>query len=513
MWTGRSLTRANPDTSQDRGGKPIAFPAAGQPGPDLLNQMEALRTRDVRWREGRVFGLVYDAGEEVEALLQASYNLFHAENGLNPMAFPSLRRLETEVVGMAIDLLGGGSEACGNMTSGGTESLLLAVKAARDWAQGQRPAIRHLEMILPISAHPGLDKAAHYFGVRVVRTPVGSDLRADVAAVRAAITGDTVLLVGSAPSYPHGVMDPIRELAAVAEEHGVLFHVDACLGGFMLPFVRQLGYPVPDFDLRVPGVTSLSADLHKYGYGPKGSSLILYRDRALRRHQFFVTTDWPGGVYASPTMAGSRPGGTIAAAWAVMKFLGREGYLSMAERVMRATVRLRDGINAIDGLHVLGAPVMSVLAFGSDCANIYEVGDEMSMRGWHLDRQQFPASLHMTVSLGQTGMVEAFLTDLAAAMSAARKRTARHIATDLGVRAAQAAARILPPRVMTALTGRASALVGGEVAPDGRTAALYGLLGTLPNRGDMRELVLDLVESFTEPAEAVDRPIGRARNG
>ena len=493
--------RANPDPCARRDGGRVPFPAAGRPRPELLREMEALRDGDVRWREGKVFGLVYDAGEEVGCLLQEANDLFHAENGLNPMAFPSLRRFETEVVGMALDLLGGGREAAGNMTAGGTESLLMAVKTARDWARVHRPQVDRPQMILPLSAHPGLDKGAHYFGVEILRTPVGPDLRADVAAARRAISPETILLVGSAPSYPHGVMDPIGELAALAQEKGLLMHVDACLGGFMLPFVRMLNYPVPDFDLSVPGVTSLSADLHKYGYGPKGSSVILYRDRELRRHQSFVTTDWPGGVYASPTMAGSRPGGTIAAAWAVMRFLGREGYLAIADRVMQTTIRLREGIEAIEGVSVLGDPVMSVLAFGSDRANIYEVGDEMSLRGWHLDRQQFPPSLHMTVSLGQVEVAEAFLSDLEAAVGAARRRTVHRVANDLLVGAARTAARVLPPRIMSALTGRASSLVGGETAPDSRTAALYALLGTLPNRGDLRELVLELVESFTEPTE------------
>jgi sphinganine-1-phosphate aldolase len=492
---------SHPDDRPSGGQARIAFPARGLPRADVLNEMEALRERDVHWREGKVFGLVYDAGDEVASLLQASHNLFYAENGLNPMAFPSLRRFETEVVGMAVDLLGGGRNACGNMTTGGTESLLLAVKTARDWARVHRPGVREPEMILPSSAHPGLDKAAHYFGVRVVRTAVGADLRADVAAVQRAIGPDTILLVGSAPSFPHGVMDPIGELAALAAERGLLMHVDACLGGFMLPFVRMLGHPVADFDLSVAGVTSLSADLHKYGYGPKGSSVILYRDRALRRRQFFVTTDWPGGVYASPTMAGSRPGGTIAAAWAVMRFLGREGYLAMADEVMGATARLREGISSIGDLYVLGDPVMSVFAFGSDRVDIYQVGDELALRGWHLDRQQFPPSLHMTVSMGQTGMVDAFLADLAASLKAARRPTMGHVANRVMLRAAQTAARVLPPRVMTALTGRASALVGGETAPDSRTAALYGLLGTLPNRGDLADLVLDLVESFTDPVD------------
>ncbi len=482
-----------------KGRAAVPFPRQGVSKDALLERMRAARLGDVRWQDGKVFGLVYDPGDEANELLKEAYLLFFSENALNPTAFPSLRRFETEVVGMALDLLGGGENSVGNMTSGGTESLLVAVKTARDWARANRPQAQQPEMILPITAHPSLEKAAHYFGVRPVHVPIGSDFRADVAAVEAAISPNTILLVGSAPSFPHGVIDPIRELAAVAQEHGLLCHVDACMGGFMLPFVRQLGYPLPDFDLSVPGVTSISADLHKYGYGPKGTSVILYRDREVRRHQLFVYTDWPGGVYASPTMAGTRPGGAIAAAWAILNHLGQEGYLARAAAVMEATGRLIDGINALDGLHVLGEPAMSVFAIASDALNVYEVGDEMTLRGWHLDRQQFPPSLHMTVSYGQVGMVEAFLADLAQAGQRARRPSWHRISNSVVVGAARAATRLLPERLVSRLTSRFSSLLaGGGPSPESRSAALYGMMGTLPNRGDLGELVLDLVEGFTE---------------
>lgn len=286
----------------------VALPASRKPAEEVLNTMRRIRANDAKWREGKTWSLVFHAGDEVTALLQEAYGLFFSENGLNPMAFPSPKRFEAEVVAMIADLLGGDGQTAGNMTSGGTESLLLAVKTARDWARAKKPAIKEPEMILPSTAHPALDKAAHYFSVKPVHVPVGADFRADVPALKEAVTPNTILMVGSAPSYPQGVVDPIREIAQVAQENGALCHVDACVGGFMLPFVRQLGYEVPDFDLGVPGVTSISVDLHKYAYAAKGASVILYKDGDLRRHQFFVQSDWSGGIYASPTMAGTRPG-------------------------------------------------------------------------------------------------------------------------------------------------------------------------------------------------------------
>lgn len=481
-------------------GAQIGLPRHGRSREELLQEMRALRSADVNWQDGRVFSLVFPAGEEALQLLKDAYTLYFSENALNPTAFPSLRRMETDVIAMSATLLGSQGQVVGNMTSGGTESILMAVKTARDWARAERPDITAPEMVLPLSAHPAFDKAGHYFGVRAVHTPLTPDFQADVSAVRQAITPNTILLVGSAPSYPQGVVDPIPELAALAQEHGLLCHVDACVGGFMLPFVRRLGYPVPEFDFAVPGVTSLSADLHKYGYAAKGASLILYRDAALRRHQLFAYTDWPGGIYASPTMGGTRPGGAIAAAWAIMNYLGEEGYLKLAGEVMAATRQIQDGVAAIAGIEVLGRPVMSVMALGSSKVNIYEVGDEMGLRGWHLDRQQFPPSLHLTINPAHVRQTDAFLHDLQAAVRAARRLSPRRLAGSAAVRAANLASRALPAPLVSRLMAGASTRLGGDGLP-GRSAPMYGMMGTLPNRGDLRELVLDLVEQFTRPQE------------
>jgi len=297
---------------------PFSFPKAGRSREDVLDTMRAARDHDIKWQRGRAFGLVYHISEEIDELLKEAFTMFFSENGLNPTAFPSLRKFESEVVAMTASLLGGDSNVCGNMTTGGTESLLMAVKTARDWARDHHPEISEPEIVLPDTAHPAFDKAGSYFDVRIVHVPVLEDFRADVAAMQQAINPNTIMLVGSAPSYPHGVVDPIGELAAIAQERGLLFHTDSCVGGFMLPFIRKLGYEVPPFDFSVPGVTSMSADLHKFGYAAKPASVVLYRTPELRRKQMFVAINWPGGIYPSPTMTGSRAGGPIAAAWALM---------------------------------------------------------------------------------------------------------------------------------------------------------------------------------------------------
>jgi sphinganine-1-phosphate aldolase len=476
----------------------LPFPDGRRTKDEVLAEMRAARDHDVRWRNGRVFSLVYHAGDEVEDLLQEAFTLFFAENGLNPAAFPSLRKFETEVVAMSASLLGGDDQVAGTMTSGGTESLLLAVKTARDWARVHRPEVQAPEMVVPLTGHPALDKAAHYFGVKAVHVPVGDDYRAVPEAMAAAITRNTILMVGSAPSYPHGVVDPITELAAIARASGLLCHVDACVGGFTLPFVRALGHPVPDFDFRVPGVTSLSADLHKYGYAAKGASVILYRTRELRRHQFFIYTDWPGGVYPSPALAGTRPGGPIAAAWAVLNYLGWEGYLEITGRVMEATHRIQQGIAAIPGIKVLGKPDASVFAIGSDGVDVYEVADELALRGWYFDRQHFPPSLHVTVSCAHAAVVDEFLADLGAAVAAVRKPSLRKAGNRMLIAGANAAVRLLPKRWASALMKRASGPLGGSGGGlPGRMAPMYGMIGTLPNRGDLQELVTDLIDGMT----------------
>ncbi len=467
------------------------------PAQEVLATMRAARDHDVRWKEGRVFSLVFYAGEEVLDLLKEAYTMFFSENGLNPMAFPSLKKFEAEVVSMTASLLGGDDETAGNMTSGGTESLRLAVKTARDWARKNRPAITAPEMILPATAHPALDKAAHYLSVKAIHVPVDSNFRADVDAVRAAITPNTILLVGSAPSYPQGALDPIADLAQLAREHDLLMHVDACVGGLLLPFARKLGYPVADFDLSVPGVTSISADLHKFGYSAKGASVLLYKTRALRRHQFFVQTDWAGGIYPSPTLLGTRPGGAIAAAWAVINFLGEEGYLSIADTVMQTATKFKDGINAIDGLKVLGDPVISVMAIGSDRLNVYEVGDELSARGWYLDRQQFPSSLHVTVNCAHATSADRFLDDLKQSVAKSRRWSWNKFLNSLQVGLVEAATRFLPEKTMSDLAMRVSALLGKGGGLPKRSAAMYGMMASLPNRGDVNEIVMDLLDGLT----------------
>ena len=479
--------------------RPIHLPERGQDKRALLRAMEAARERDVRWREGRVFSLVFYAGEDVHQVAEAAYEMFFSENALNPTAFPSLRRFESEVVSMTASLLHGDAQVAGNMTSGGTESLLMTMLTAREWARDQHPEIDMPEVVLPATAHPAFDKAAHYFGMKLVRTPVREDFRADVTAMARAITPRTVLLVGSAPSYPQGVVDPVAEIAALARERGLLCHVDACVGGMMLPFVERLGYPAPAWDFRTPGVTSISVDLHKYGYAAKGASVILYRSSELRRYQLFATTDWSGGIYASPAMAGTRPGGVIAAAWAVMNYLGEDGYLRIARAVMETRDKIMAGVEAIAGLKILSNPDISVVALASDELDVYLIADELEARGWHLDRQQFPPSLHMTLHYGHKDIPEAFLRDLRASVTAVQRPTPRRFMQSALLSMIRLLAAILPERWLSWLTGQGSLFLGGSGGLPERSAPMYGIMGTLPNRGDIRELVLDMVEGFTRP--------------
>lgn len=436
----------------------VTLPAAGRPKEELIAAMRRLASRDADWRSGRTWSLVYYAGDELTEFAKQAYMMFFSENALNPMAFPSLKRFEAEVVAMTAGLLGGDAGVVGNMTSGGSESLLMAVKTARDWARAHRPEVTTPEMVLPASAHPALLKAAHYFGVKAVRTEVGPDFRADVEATRRAITDNTVLMVGSAPSYPHGVIDPIKEMAALAAERNILFHVDSCLGGFLLPFARRLGYPVPDFDFSVPGVTSISADVHKYGFSAKGASVILYRNADIRKYQYFTTADWSGGLYGSPTMTGTRPGGAIAAAWAVMNYLGEQGYLRLAETTLRTARALMDGVNSVPGLYVLGQPDMSVFAFASDTIDVYVLADLMDAKGWHLDRQQLPPCLHLMVTPAHARVVDAFLADLREA-------------------AAKAAS--------------------GQVGETPGMAAMYGAIARMPERGFVNDFLVGLLDDWT----------------
>jgi sphinganine-1-phosphate aldolase len=395
------------------------IPTRGRAPEAILADLADRATGDTNWRGGRVFSLVYHANAEHEELLHKAHALYASCNLLNPMAFKSLETMERELVAMAGKLMHC-SGAVGTVTSGGTESILLAVAAYRDRARRERPWIRRPELVCATTIHPAFDKAAHYFGVKLVKTPLGDDLRADVRAITRAIGRRTIGILASAPQYPHGVVDPIAELGALAQDRGLPLHVDACVGGFILPWLERLGRRIPRWDFRVPGVTSISADLHKYGYAAKGASLLLWRSIDAMRHQIFVSTDFPGGVYASPTMTGTRPGGPIAAAWAALHAIGQDGYLELARTAADAADRLREGIRAIPGLTLLGDGATTIVAYSST-DNVYAIADRLEARGWTIDRQHRPASIHMTVTANHAPIVDEYLRDLRDAVADVRR--------------------------------------------------------------------------------------------
>jgi glutamate/tyrosine decarboxylase-like PLP-dependent enzyme len=383
----------------------------------LFDQLDQAKKRDFPWRSGRAFAYTFDAGREVEEVARRAFTQFMSENALDPTVYPSLLRFENDIVSMARAHLGGDERVVGNFTSGGTESILLAVKSARDWARETRPSAAAPEMILPITGHAAFHKAAHYFGIKVVAAPVDDGFRADAAAVRKLITPNTILIVGSASSYAHGVVDPIAELGAIAEEHGLWLHVDACIGGFLLPYFRRLGTRVPEFDFRVAGVSSMSMDLHKYAFCPKGASVVLYRNKGLRKFQLFACSDWTGYTMLNTTVQSTKSGGPMAAAWTVMQFIGDEGYLEIARGLLQTRDQLVAGINAIDGLSVMGNPEMCLVAFSSNEMNIFALGDAMRDLGWYVQPQlAFESSkenLHLSINPSNVPLASELLADLA----------------------------------------------------------------------------------------------------
>ncbi|OWM89786.1 hypothetical protein CDL15_Pgr024534 [Punica granatum] len=393
------------------------LPALGL-GNGVIDLLKEEKRNDVAW-QGKCSGTVYIGGNECEghfSLINEACSMFSHTNPLHLDVFQSVVRFEAEVVAMTAALLGSqekasGGQVCGNMTSGGTESILLAVKTSRDYMKATK-GITSPEMIIPVSAHSAYDKAAQYFNIKLWRVPVNKDFQADVKAIRRHINRNTILIVGSAPGFPHGIIDPIEELGALASSDNICFHVDLCLGGFVLPFACKLGYPIPTFDFSVKGVTSISVDVHKYGLAPKGTSIVLYRNHDIRKHQFVAVTEWSGGLYVSPTVAGSRPGGLIAGAWAAMMSLGQEGYLQNTKEIMEASKKIQRGVEEIQELFVVGKPDMTLVAFGSDFLDIFEVNDVMSSKGWHLNALQRPNSIHICVTLQHVPVVDNFIKDL-----------------------------------------------------------------------------------------------------
>ena len=395
------------------------IPKYGRSSDDVLADLASRTVGDTDWRGGRVFSLVYHAGEAHEALLEQAHGMYASANLLNPLAFKSLKQLEKEIVQSAGALFHC-SGAVGTVTSGGTESILCAVAAYRDRARRKKPWIRWPELVVPKTIHPAFDKAAHYFGVKLVKVDVDGEMRADVRKMAKAIGWRTIGLVASAPQYPHGVIDPIAELGELAMKHGLPLHVDACVGGFVLPWLEKLGRQIPKWDFRVPGVTSISADLHKYAYAGKGASLLLWRSLDDMKFQIFVATDFPGGIYASPTMIGTRPGGPIAAAWAALQSVGEDGYLELARRAALAADALRAGVQAIPGLKLLGRPDATIVSYTSGL-DVYAIADRLEARGWSVDRQHRPSSIHLTVTANHAPIVDTYLADLRAAVDEVRK--------------------------------------------------------------------------------------------
>ncbi|HSL59031.1 MAG TPA: aspartate aminotransferase family protein [Acidimicrobiales bacterium] len=396
----------------------------GRPVDDVIADLEAKRVDDVKWTEGKAFGMIYDGGPSVHEVAERAARLYLHENALNTKAFPSLGQIQSEAVGWTASLLHGPT-AAGFLTSGGTESILCAVLAARERGHAER-GITQPEIVLAESAHAAFHKGAHLFGLTVRKAPVRDDWTADVDAMAELVSDDTVLVVGSAPQYPQGVVDPIPEIAALAASVGANCHVDACMGGFVLPFVEMLGRHVPPWDFRVEGVTSISADIHKLGYAPKGVSVILHRTKELRRYQTFVFDGWLGGFYASPNLQGTRSGLPMATAWAVMQHLGIDGYVELTRTTLANADAMRAGIAAIDGVRVLGDGQYHLVALSHDPeaagepVDVFALGDALLRRGWFHDRQGPPDSLHSTVSNSNTGVIDHYLADLAECVAEVR---------------------------------------------------------------------------------------------
>ncbi len=397
------------------------FPPHGRNRDDVLDELEANKSDDVDWRGGRVGLYTHFGGDDVLEVAKDASRVYFSENALGPSAFPSLARLENDVISWTLGLLNGDDTAAGSMTSGGTESILMAVKTARDWAREHHPNIEEPVVVAPYSAHPAFNKAAHYLGLVVRRVPIGDDFRADLDRMRDAIDESTIMLVGSAPQFAHGVFDPIPELAALAQEKNLWLHIDACVGGFIAPFARELGRPIPDFDFTVPGVMSMSADLHKYGFTAKGASTFLLCDESLRKYQVFEFDEWSRGHYESPTVPGTRPGGPIAAAWAVLNYLGWDGYVHIATELFDAIDRLKEGIRSIDGLSIIADPPLTILSYTSSTYDIFAVAEAMTQRGWLVTRSAEPRAIHMgMLTMTHVPVVDQYLSDLADSVQAAK---------------------------------------------------------------------------------------------
>ncbi len=461
----------------------MRIPEKGWSRERIFERLESFRENDTPWREGRTWAYVYDPGPEAEAVIKDAFGSYLSENGLDPTAFPSALQMENEVVSMAASHLNGDENVVGSFTSGGTESLILAVKAARDFARERRPEVTEPEMILPETAHASFQKAGHYLGVKSVMVPVNPEtFEADVDAVRDAITDQTILLVGSAISYAHGVVDPIPALGRLALEKDLLLHVDGCMGGFMLQYFRRLGGEFHDFDFTVPGVTSISMDLHKYAFAAKGASTILYRSKDLRKYQMYACSNWTGYTVINPTVQSTKSSGPIAASWAALNFLGDDGYLGFARQVKEATERICEVIDEIPELRMLGKPAMNLCAFASDEVSVFHIADEMKERNWFVQPQLAygcsPENIHLSINPGSVHWVEPMLADLRESIEKAKLLPSGELAPKIKETFGHLEPKDLTDEVFEGMLAMAG-ITGGTELP-GRMAEINEVLNALP---------------------------------
>lgn len=404
----------------------MKIPETGRAREEIFETLGRYKKNDMDWQSGRAFGYIFDPGKEILSFAKEVYNLFLSENALDFTVYPSLLQMENDLVSMMRKHLQGGREVVGNFTSGGTESILLAVKAARDYFRMKRPDITAPEMVVPTTAHAAFHKAALYFGIKTETVSVDVEtFKADPDRMAAHITENTIFMAGSAPSYTQGVIDPIVDLARIAEKHGIWFHTDACMGGFLLPYFKRLGRDIPGFDFSVEGVSSISMDLHKYAYAPKGASMVLYRNPELRACQMFAFTRWLGYTMINPTVQSTKSGGPLAAAWAVLNYVGDGQYLAFAEKQLLAVEAIKKGIASIPELYLLAEPDMTLLSFGSDKVNVFHIIDEMNRKGWYiqpsLSFDGVPANIHLSVTLSNVDHTDRFLADLKQSVADAQK--------------------------------------------------------------------------------------------
>lgn len=474
------------------------LPEKGISKEEIFEQLHAKKQQDFDWRSGKIFCSVYPAGEEIEAIAKEAYSLFLTENPVDPTLFPSLRDMETEVVAMCSEILQGNEDTVGTLTTGGTESILLAIKTAKNRAKSIDPSQTEFEIILPYSIHSAFFKGCDYFEVKPIVIPLTPDFKADTQAIKKAINKNTIMIAASAPSYVFGVVDPIKEIGKIAESHSVLLHIDACIGGVVLGFNRMAGLEnVPEFDFSIPGVTSISMDLHKYGYTAKGCSVLLHKDKTYRKHQYYACSEWTGYTLVNPTILSTKTGGPVAAAWAVMKFLGKEGYCAISKITMTTTQKFIEGINKIEGLEVVGNPEVSLLSFVATKGNPYDLMDEMNEKGWfvqfQLSNDYCGANLHLTVSKIHEGLEEEFLVDLKTCHEKVQKKGLIKKATEkVTVETVKKLAQNMSPENFEKL-GKILGFSNGKV-PD-KLALINKIMDVLP-QDTVRNTLIDYMNDF-----------------